>query len=236
MARLGRYEYPETGLSEAVLLGRRIGGEFGGEVSRAGLARSLGMSERGGAFAARLGAARLWGVCSGRGTVRLTTEGLRAAEPRSPEEADSARRALARSVPLFVEIARRTRGRVVDEAHLAVLLEEITGAGRLEVGRRTAPIARLVNEVLVYLAPEPSAEAELAAPTAAAVLAEAGRTGAQATANEDRIELVLPDGRLSLPESVAGLDAVMLVLRARRERLAARERAAGAGRPPERPF
>ena len=236
MARLGRFEYPEMGLPEAVLLARRIGGEFGGEVSRAGLARSLGMSERGGAFAARLGAARLWGVCSGRGTVRLTSEGLRAAEPHSPEEADSAHRALARSVPLFVEVARRTRGRVVDEAHLAVLLEEITGAGRLEVGRRTAPIARLVNEVLVYLAPEPSREAEREGAAVDAASSEVRGTGPPVTADEDRIELMLPDGRLSLPESVAGLDAVMLVLRARRERLAARERAAGAGRPPERPF
>jgi len=236
LARLGRYEYPEMSLSEAVAVGGRIAAEFGGEISRSGLARSLGMSERGGAFAARLGATRLWGVCSGRGTVRLTAEGLGAVEPHSPEEADSARRALARSVPLFVDIARRARGRVVDEARLAVLLEEITGAGRLEVGRRTAQIARLVNEVLVYLAPEPSVEVERGIHSAGAAPVEAGRAGPSPTVEEDRIELVLPDGRLSLPESVAGLDAVMLVLRARRETLAARERAAGAHRQPERPF
>ena len=236
MARLGRNEYPESGLSEAVLLGRKIAREFGGEVSRTGLARSLGMSEGGGAFAARLGAARLWGVCSGRGTVRLTPEGLRAGEPRSPEEADSASRALARSVPLFVEIARRVRGRVVDEAQLGVLLEEITGAGRLEVGRRTAQIARLVNEVLVYLAPEAPTEGEPRVERTGTPAAEASGRAPEPAADEDRIELVLPDGRLSLPESVTGLEAAMLMLRARREALAARERASRVPGPPESPF
>jgi len=236
LARLGRYEYPETGLGEAVLVGRRIAREFGGEVSRAGLARSLGMSAGGGAFGARLGAARMWGVCSGRGTVRLTRDGLRAAEPRSVEEGDEARRALARSVPLFVDIARRAGGRMVDEAQLGVLLEEITGAGRLEVGRRTAQIARLVNEVLAYLGTEPSGEGEPGVRGTDASAAEMLHPRPPRGVDEGRIELVLPDGQLSLPESVAGLDAAMLMLRARREALAALERASRAPGPPERPF
>ena len=236
MAKLGRFEYPETGLPEAVLLGRKIAREFGGEVTRSGLARSLGMSERGGAFAARLASARMWGVCSGRGTVRLTPEGLRAAEPRSAGEADSAREALARSVPLFAEIARRVRGHVVDEARVGALLEEITGAGRLEADRRAAHIARLVNEVLVYLAPQLPVEEARGVPLAGAGLSEAGGTSPIASPEGDRIEVALPDGRLSLPESVAGLDAAMLMLRTRRESLAARDRAAGGSGPPERPF
>ncbi len=236
MAKLGEFEYPEMGLSEAVLLGRKVAREFGGEVSRSGLARSLGMSERGGAFAARLAAARMWGVCSGRGTVRLTPEGVRAAEPRSTGEADAAREALARSVPLFGEIARRVRGRLVDEARVGMLLEEITGAGRLEVGRRAAQIARLVNEVLVYLAPERPTEDERGVSPVGARSSEAEGMSAMASPEGTRIELVLPDGRLSLPESVAGLDAAMLMLRARRESLAARERSAGALGRPERPF
>ena len=236
MAKLGRFEYPETGLAEAVLLGRRIAREFGGEVSRSGLARSLGMSERGGAFAARLAAARMWGVCSGRGTVRLTPEGLRAAEPRSTAEADAARGVLARSVPLFAEIARRVRSHVVDEARVGVLLEEITGAGRLETGRRAAQITRLVNEVLAYLASERPAEDERDVSSAGARSSEAGERSPMGSSEGDRIELVLPDGRLSLPESVTGLDAAMLMLRARRESLAARERSTGGSGPPERPF
>jgi len=125
---------------------------------------------------------------------------------------------------------------MVDEAQLGVLLEEITGAGRLEVGRRTAQIARLVNEVLVYLGPEPSGDREPEIRRTDGAPAEMPRPGPPRGVDEDRSEMVLPDGRLSLPESVAGLDAAMLMLRARREALAARERASRMPGPPERPF
>ena len=64
MAKLGDYEFPEIGLVESIELGQKIAREFAGEVSRQGLARSLGMSERGGAFSARLGALRMWGVAA----------------------------------------------------------------------------------------------------------------------------------------------------------------------------
>ena len=66
MAKLGDYEFPEIGLGESIELGKKIAREFAGEVSRQGLARSLGMSQRGGAFSARLGALRMWGVAGGR--------------------------------------------------------------------------------------------------------------------------------------------------------------------------
>lgn len=236
MARLGRYEYPEIGLTRTVDLGRRIARDFGGEVSRTGLARGLGMSERGGAFGARLNALRLWRVCTGRGTVRVTEEGLRAAEPRSAGEAETALRALAQSVPLFAQIARRVGGRIVDDTHLGLLLEEITGAGRLEVSRRVGPVGRLLNEVLVYLGPE-QRDGRLAGSIEPGEEPAAPGTAQRPQEVEaDRIELTLSDGHLSLPESVAGVDAAMLVLRARRDALAARLRASGAPRPPEPPF
>jgi len=223
LAKIANWEYPQAGLLESVLVARRVARDFGGEVSRSALARSLGMSERGGAFAARLGAARMWGVCSGRGTIRLTAEGLRTAEPRSREEDDEARRALASSVPLFVEIVRRTGGRVVDERRLAVLLEEITGAGRLEAARRAPQMVRLVNEVLGYLAErQPHVRGQDPESLRQAPL-PVDASGAQTEAGRSRIEISLPDGRMSLPESVAGLDAAMLMLRARREALAARD-------------
>ena len=107
MARLGDWEYPEINLSASIDVARKITREFSGEVSRTGLARSLGMSERGGAFASRLAAIRLWGIATGRSRIRLTRDGLRAARPHSPSEAQSAMRDLAQSVPLFVELGKR---------------------------------------------------------------------------------------------------------------------------------
>ena len=81
MARLGEYEYPEIGLTESIELGKKISREFAGEVSRHGLARSLGMAERGGAFAARIGALRMWGIVTGRSRLRVSRDGLRAVNP-----------------------------------------------------------------------------------------------------------------------------------------------------------
>ena len=63
MARLGDWEYPEINLSASIDVARKITREFSGEVSRTGLARSLGMSERGGAFASRLGCDQALGHC-----------------------------------------------------------------------------------------------------------------------------------------------------------------------------
>ena len=77
MAKLGEYEFPEIGLSESIELGKKIVREFAGEVSRQGLARSLDMSQRGGAFSARLTGLRFGGVGSGGECWRLTLTDVR---------------------------------------------------------------------------------------------------------------------------------------------------------------
>jgi len=157
MAKLGDYEFPEIGLGESIELGKKIAREFAGEVSRQGLARSLGMSQRGGAFSARLGALRMWGVAGGRSHVRVTRDGLRAVTPLSAKESEDARTALARNVALFVEMSARLGDDPYEPDRLAVLLEELSGADRTDVTRRLALIDRIFSEARPYL-PKPAVQ------------------------------------------------------------------------------
>ena len=280
MAKLGDYEFPEIGLVESIALGQKIAREFAGEVSRQGLARSLGMSERGGAFSARLGALRMWGVAGGRSRVRVTRDGLRAVTPLSAKESEDARTALARNVSLFVEMSTRLGEGPYAPDRLAVLLEELSGADRTDVTRRLALIDRIFSEARPHL-PKPEAarvphytERQGAMPRGilqdqqAGAQPEFGPDGpgississgprpvydpadegqgdpdsrdhlpGQGVDRGDRIELGLPDGKLSLPETLANLDAALTVLWARRQLVAAVDAAEGRATPaPPRDF
>ncbi|MDA1280556.1 MAG: hypothetical protein O3B95_11070 [Chloroflexi bacterium] len=266
MAKLGSYEFPEIGLTESIELGQKIAREFAGEVSRQGLARSLGMSERGGAFSARLGSLRMWGVAGGRSRVRVTRDGLRAITPLSAKESEDARSALARNVSLFVELSSRLGEELYGPDRFAVLIEELTGSDRTEVARRLALIDRIFSEARPYLPkkdtdPRPqerpsqprrtlppvespnefergnfaaiSFDSEPgSAPSGAAERPRSGHPEPELVG--DRIELGLPDGKLSLPETLANLDAALTVLWARRQLVAAID--ASEGRPtPKQP-
>lgn len=281
MARLGEFEYPDIGLLESIDLGKKISREFAGEVSRHGLARSLGMAERGGAFAARIGALRMWGIVTGRSRLRVTRDGLRAVNPLSPQEADSARRTLAGHVTLFSEMASRMGAGPYDHARLAVLVEEITGADRPAVAGRIVALDRVFSEVRPHLLkraayssssssvqrpapalddvnespagsyiqePAYASERVMAAGLAGSAMADrlperepaasgGGRPAPRAEAGQGvsdvpRIEIILPDGRLSLPESVSNVDAALTVLWARRQLLAAVDASKGKPSPP----
>ncbi len=238
MAKLGNYEYPEIELTASLEVARRISKDFAGEVSRTGLARSLGMAERGGAFASRLTALRLWGISTGRSRIRLTPDGLKASGPSSPDESEPARRALAESVPLFVELGNRIGWDSYGAGQLAVLVEEITGAKRDEVERRLATLDRVFSEVRQLLAGDRvSARPAGGEVRAVGVQAERvsveqsgdyGRSAAVAVEEtvsavaptDGRIEVKLPNGCLSLPETVENLDLALTVLLARRKSVA----------------
>lgn len=272
MAKLGDHEYPEIGLVESIDLGQKIAREFAGEVSRQGLARSLGMSERGGAFSARLGALRLWGVAGGRSRVRVTRDGLRAVTPLSAKESEDARSALASNVVLFVEMSTRIGEGPYTPDRLAVLLEELSGANRTEVARRLPLIDRIFSEARPFL-PKPELVPSQPYESPRTILREQQTgaassfghsetdsfpTGAERTyegprpvnaadtehgdrdsqvnqgdwsPDGDRIELGLPDGKLSLPETLANLDAALTVLWARRQLVAAVDAADGRATP-----
>jgi hypothetical protein len=254
MAQIGNSEFPEFTLGESLEVAQRIAREFAGEVTRHGLARALGMSERGGAFAARLGAMRMWGAATGRSLVKVTGDGLRASSPVSPGDAAAARSRLAKSVPLFLEVARRTEARVVDDALLATLVEEVTGAKRREVRSKLAAISRVYGDVRPLLAANPAQppqdEAHQDGPrdvgANAAGMSSHGSHGVGAEgprrqphefkppvvpgdlpAGPARVELRLPDGLISLAETVSNIDAMLTVLWAHRQLVAARDAAAG---------
>ena len=261
MAKLGNCDFPEIGLVESIELGQKIAREFAGEVSRQGLARSLGMSERGGAFSARLGALRMWGVAAGRSRVRVTRDGLRAITPFSAKESEDARVQLAQNVPLFTEMSTRLGDQLYGADRFAVLLEELSGAGRTEVARRLALIDRIFSEVRTYLAKDysvPVIETEnpvgRSVGNAVSIQSETDDPDTLFTKDKtynapvvgessqnimvgDRIELGLPDGKLSLPETIANLDAALSVLWARRQLVAAIDAVEGRATPaPPRDF
>ncbi len=235
MARLGDWEYPEINLSASIDVARKITREFSGEVSRTGLARSLGMSERGGAFASRLAAMRLWGIATGRSRIRLTRDGSHATGPLSPAEAQFAMRGLARSVPLFVELGKRLPQAPRSPEHLAVLIEEVTGVDQSSVSQSLATIDRVFGEVRQYLidAKEPqvshgrqdnreSHDSPESSPQAdRGDVLNLTRQPVPEVDTGGRVELSLPGASVSLPESVENLDLALTVLIARRRVLAA---------------
>ena len=238
MARLGDWEYPEINLSASIDLARKITREFSGEVSRTGLARSLGMSERGGAFASRLAAIRLWGIATGRSRIRLTRDGLRAANPNSPSEAQSAMRELARSVALFVELDRRLPRYSPSPEHLAVFIEEVTGANRTAVNQSVGTIDRVFREARQHMYDPEEQTGEFGYDDRAESQSEDGfelqpdRGGssiptslsARQVGTGGRLELSIPGSSLSLPESIENLDLALTVLMARKRILAAADR------------
>ena len=251
MAKLGEYEFPEIGLSESIELGKKIVREFAGEVSRQGLARSLDMSQRGGAFSARLNALRLWGVGTGRSRVRVTQDGLRAVTPLSATEGHRARMTLARNVLLFVDVSIRLGDEPYDVERLGVLLEELSGAGRVNVARRLTMIDRIFTEVRSYIPLDDSSNSteqpQITSPisTYSKKMSTSGfdypdglnRFGDYTEkrrdnqSSPDKIELRLADGNLSLPETVGNLDFALAVLRARRQLVAAEELKHGGSTP-----
>ncbi len=237
MARLGDWEYPEINLSASIDVARKITREFSGEVSRTGLARSLGMSERGGAFAARLAALRLWGIATGRSRIRLTRDGFRATNPNSASETESATRQLAGSVPLFVELGRRAPHSAAGPESLAVFVEEITGAGQEDVKQAVTTIDRVFREVRQYLddsgesygerdyggRPEQRAGGETERRKERDGDSNSISLSARQVDTGGRVELSIPGSSLSLPESIENLDLALTVLMARRRILAASE-------------
>ncbi len=255
MSKLGTYEYPEIALEESLDLGRRISREFSGEISRQGLARILRMSERGGAFSARIGALRMWGIAEGRSRLRLTRDGLRAVTPVSTREGEAARVSLASNIGLFTELSVRLGDSAYTPEQFAVLVEDVTSANPSEIRHRLALLDRLFNQARVYLPKKNSdgaadinfayentiesswaqrSEIPSVDQTSDEIVRKLSDLGgipntysfcssSESNVNDRRIELHLPDGKLSLPETLDNLDAVITVLQTRRQVLIAAE-------------
>lgn len=153
MAKLGNAEYPDIGLLECLHTARTIKFDFGGEIKRGGLAHILGMSPSGGAFAARLGSMRMWGIVSGRSTLRLTDAANRTVGDGDARTESAYIAELAKNVPLFNMMHARLHAGVADKAVLAATVQELTDAPMSDVDSKLPQIERLFNEVRRHMDP-----------------------------------------------------------------------------------
>lgn len=216
MPQLGQFPYPALSLDEALTLAGRIAREFGGSISRDGLARTLDMSPRGGHFSKVLGALRTWGVAEGRSEIRVTQLGLRAVAPVSPAEGKESRGKLVQSVELFRELNQRTSGRMPDTPLLQLLLEEITGAPRLTVEQHVAAIAKVYVGAQPSRVPSHTEETPPSGPLTPVSHPPQSQSGSQPRRG-GRIEVSYSEGTMSLPETPENLDAVIAVLQSHRK-------------------
>ena len=217
MARLGNSEYPEATLTSSIELVRRIHAELGGEVRRDGLAHILGMSASGGAFAARIGALRMWGLITGRSVLRLTNDGEHVISSAESIEQPEAIGPIAQSVPMFVELNSILRPGPVDRSILTVALQEVTGASMSEILSRVPLIERIFNDVRVHLGSEDELDRQSDHSRVSDI--EDRRPQIAADRREGWIDLVFDDGSLSLKETAANIDVMIQALNSRKNRL-----------------
>ncbi len=213
MAKLGDFEFPEISLTESVELARRVYEELGGEVRRDGLAMILDMSPTGGAYGAKVGALRLWGLATGRSIIRLTGDAVRVVSASESVDNASIMTRLARSVPLFNELAARLGDASVDQRVLTVTLQEITAAEMDEVARRVAMVERIFGGIREYL--DKNDEENGSFPDDFNLESTAVSTSLR----QGWIEFRYDDGSLRLRETNENLDVLIGVLEARKHRL-----------------
>ncbi len=154
-------------------------------------------------------------MAEGRATLRLTSDGLRAANPLSPAEAIAAKSALADSVPLLTQLAARLGEMPVGRDRIALVLQEFTGASAADVRRQLPLIQRLLRDAAPYLRPVSAASDD----TVPEQIEQLPADAAMQPPTPEPLEISFSGGRISLPETAENLDAVISVLQARRGRL-----------------
>ncbi len=216
MAKLGDFEFPEVGLVDSVALARRIHEDLGGEVRRDALAIVLDMSPTGGAYGARIGALRMWGLATGRSVIRLTGDGVRVVSARGEGEEMEMMRKLSRSVPLFNDLEARIGDGKVDQRVLAVLLQEVTGAEIGDVMRRMPMVERIYGAIRNFLEGFNDEDwDEDARDTAETGRPDEGISEVSALP-KGWMEFRYDDGTLRLRESQENLDVLIGVLESRK--------------------
>ncbi len=148
MIKIGTYEIPEWPLNESIQLARLVAEKFNGQASRKEIAEQIGMSERGGAFAAKAGSMQAWGLVEGRGQMRLTKEMIALIRPGSNEEMRIARSKFTERVPLFAKLINALGAKVVDKLYLLEELERITGVDRRISLRKVNLIQRSLYQLI----------------------------------------------------------------------------------------
>ncbi|MBI2966071.1 MAG: hypothetical protein HYY34_07695 [Chloroflexi bacterium] len=201
MIRIGGYAVPDLSLADAAAAVQKAHRAYGPSFSRESFAGVTGLNSRGGWFAAVIASLRLWGLAEGRGTIRLTSGGMRLARAKPGEELDAAMIEAARAMPLLKEITGRSPDSAPRRTDLALMLAEITGADAGRIHSALPQVQRLLADAFPAnggrggLRPSP--------PTLPAPTQSAG------------IELSFSGGRLSLPETPGNLELAADLLRRR---------------------
>ena len=224
MAKIGNAEYPETTLAECLRIAGTIDTEFSGVINRTGLAHVLGMSPTGGAFAARLGSMRMWGIVEGRSTIRLTSTATAAVASGVDRESNLGRlHQFATSVRLFNQLHQRLHRGNLDRTVLAATIQELTGATMDEVESRLPGIERVFTEARQYMdAPDLVEEDDIPVTTSgsASESEPAQAAGARSSAQASQtIILKFSGGEMSLDETADNIDLLIAALVTRKLRL-----------------
>lgn len=154
-----------------------------------------------------LSALRLWGLVDGRGTVRMTSLGVRLAT--APDLA--AREQAALSWPLLAALARRIPGDLPGRSDLALVLFEVTNAGAGRIHASLVQVRRMLEDAWPERRPAVQ-QAETPGSTEPPI---GGAAGARLVESGGRIELGFSGGHISLPETPENLELVVELLKRR---------------------
>ncbi len=217
MAKIGDSEFPEIGLGDSIAIARVIHDDLGSEITRDGLAVVLGMSASGGAYGARLGALRMWGLATGRSLIRLTPDGVRVVSTPDSSELMQLTKKLAASVDLFNELHRVLGDAVLSQNVLAVRLQEITGADMPSVRRRLPIIERVFGDIRQHLNDEVADVDDAESP--APVVRTANVADSLVELPTGWIEFRFDDGELRMRETPENVEVLIETLRSRLDRM-----------------
>ena len=209
--------FPFIDIDDAVQISDRIVKEFKGSIKIQGLARALGMSERGGGFLSKAAALRDYGLIEGRGDLRSSDLAQRIAYPSPPEERNSSKREAFLRVELFSLLAERIGTAVPEEDRFSIFVEEITNASRIEVARSLGRLRRVYAEGAKYLTENASVATNIEASESPSNEPQFAPPGA---AEKGVIELRTSDMQLRLPRTKPSIELLISALNSLKESIA----------------
>ncbi|MQG09507.1 MAG: hypothetical protein FI675_03720 [SAR202 cluster bacterium] len=150
MPKVNTYLYPEYSLQGSLDIIRNIYDNFAGEVSRAGLASIMSMSERGGAFTDRLASFKIWNLLEGKSKLKITSYGINIINSYSP---DLLIKDIVLGVPLFNEIATRVDrlGGHYTKEQIKIIICDITGSSIDDHDKKLNHIYTIFHQISRYV-------------------------------------------------------------------------------------
>ena len=207
MITFGTYKIPPQSLDRAIELAQVMATTFNGYTTRKDLANALNMSERGGAFAAQLGALRSWRLVTGRSDIELTTAGIALTAPKSETETKTALRHIGDHHTLFTAIFERTDGEIPDQLRLQAIIKEVSGATYQEVQQNI----QLIERCLRVLQPAFD-ETEHNYHSREGIFTSQSKEPQVVPHETGLLNIKFPGAELHMPETATTIEAATLVL------------------------